>query len=96
MAESEERAAFDLSDVADNRCPDGRYSARGVVPTQTRAHPLRHTFAHNYLEQYPGDVAGLAKLLGHSSLDITRIYSQPTVEHLSARVEQLRQNAYGD
>jgi hypothetical protein len=48
------------------------------------------------LAQYPGDVVGLATLLGHTSLDTTRIYSQPTVEQLSTRVEQLRQNAYGE
>src|SRR5436309_13776816 len=67
-------------------------SARGVVPTQTSAHTLRHTFARNYLAQYPGDVVGLATLLGHTSLDTTRIYSQPTVEQLSMRAEQPRQN----
>jgi site-specific recombinase XerD len=67
-------------------------SARGLVPAQTSA----HTFARNYLAQYPGDVVGLATLLGHTSLDTTRIYSQPTVTQLSTRVEQLRQNAYGE
>ncbi len=67
-------------------------SARGLVPVQTSA----HTFARNYLAQYPGDVVGLATLLGYSSLDTTRIYSQPTVAQLSTRVEQLRQNAYGE
>ncbi len=71
-------------------------SARGLVPAQTSAHTLRHTFARNYLAQYPGDVVGLATLLGHSSLDTTRIYSQPTVEQLSTRVERLQQNAYGE
>ena len=71
-------------------------SARGLVPAQTSAHTLRHTFARNYLAQYPGDVVGLATLLGHTSLDTTRIYSQPTVTQLSTRVEQLRQNAYGE
>ncbi len=38
-------------------------SARGLVPAQTSAHTLRHTFARNYLVQYPGDVVGLATLL---------------------------------
>jgi site-specific recombinase XerD len=71
-------------------------SARGLVPTQTSAHTLRHTFARNYLAQYPGDVVGLATLLGHTSLDTTRIYSQPTVAQLTTRVEHLRQNAYGE
>ena len=66
---------------------------RGLVPTKTSAHTLRHTFARNYLAEYPGDVVGLATLLGHTSLDTTRIYSQPTLEQLSTRVEQLSQNA---
>lgn len=69
-------------------------AARGLVPVQTSAHTLRHTFARNYLTEHPGDIVGLASLLGHSSLDTTRIYSQPTIEQLSTRVEHLSQNAY--
>jgi integrase/recombinase XerC len=71
-------------------------AARDLVPTNTSAHTLRHTFAHNYLAEYPGDVVGLAALLGHISLDTTRIYSQPSVELLTKRVERLSQNAYTD
>lgn len=69
-------------------------AAGTLVPEETSAHTLRHTFARNYLARYPGDVVGLATLLGHSSLDTTRLYSQPSVEQLSARVEQLNINAY--
>lgn len=69
-------------------------AAGELVPQATSAHTLRHTFAHNYLAQYPGDIVGLATLLGHSSLDTTRLYSQPTVSQLSTRVEQLKINAY--
>ena len=69
-------------------------AARGLVPASTSAHTLRHTFARNYLAEFPGDVVGLASLLGHTSLDTTRLYSQPTLEHLTTRVEQLSQNAY--
>jgi integrase/recombinase XerC len=65
-----------------------------LVPAQTSAHTLRHTFARNYLAAYPGDVVGLATLLGHSSLETTRLYSQPTVSQLSNRVEKLQINAY--
>ena len=36
-----------------------------LVPAS--AHTLRHTFARNYLAEYPGDVVGLASLLGHTS-----------------------------
>lgn len=69
-------------------------AARKLVPAQTSAHTLRHTFARNYLAEHPGDIVGLASLLGHTSLDTTRIYSQPTIEQLSIRIEQLSQNAY--
>ncbi|HEU5380879.1 MAG TPA: tyrosine-type recombinase/integrase [Ktedonobacteraceae bacterium] len=41
-------------------------AAGALVPEETSAHTLRHTFARNYLAQYPGDVVGLATLLGHS------------------------------
>lgn len=65
-----------------------------LVPEETSAHTLRHTFARNYLAQYPGDLVGLATLLGHSSLDTTRLYSQPAVSQLATRVEHLNINAY--
>ncbi len=69
-------------------------AAGKLVPEGTSAHTLRHTFARSYLAQYPGDVVGLATLLGHSSLDTTRLYSQPSVEQLAKRVDQLDINAY--
>jgi integrase/recombinase XerC len=71
-------------------------ASRGKVPEETSAHTLRHTFARQYLGQYPGDLVGLATLLGHSSLDTTRLYSQPTGMQLGARVEKLNINAYGE
>ena len=71
-------------------------AARGLVPASTSAHTLRHTFARNYLAENPGDVVGLASLMGHTSLDTTRLYSQPTLEQLTTRVELLNQNAYSD
>src|SRR6266571_988949 len=64
-------------------------AAGELVPEETSAHTLRHTFARSYLAQYPGDVVGLATLLGHSSLDTTRLYSQPDVSQLATRIEQL-------
>lgn len=70
--------------------------ARGLVPKETSAHVLRHTFASNYLQENMGDVMGLATLLGHDSLDTTRIYSQPTLDQLADRVDHLKQNAYAE
>lgn len=68
---------------------------RELVPTETKPHDLRHTFAHRYLQQHPGDLVGLARLLGHESLDTTKIYTQPTSRELAQRVEQIPLNAYG-
>jgi site-specific recombinase XerD len=69
-------------------------AVRGLVPSTASAHTLRHTFARNYLSEHPEDIVGLAMLLGHTSLDTTRIYSQPSLKQLSTRVEHLAQNAY--
>ena len=71
-------------------------AARGVVPPATSPHTLRHTFAHRYLASHPGDLVGLATLLGHSTLDTTRLYVRPTPDQLAARLERLDLNAYGE
>lgn len=68
---------------------------RGLVPVDTSAHTLRHTFATLYLRDHPGDLVGLATLLGHSTLETTRIYVQPTAADLAERVESMRLNAFG-
>lgn len=67
---------------------------RHLVPDDTTPHTLRHTFATNYLKDHPGDLVGLAALLGHSSLETTRIYVQPSADELAQRVESTRLNAY--
>jgi site-specific recombinase XerD len=67
---------------------------RNLVPHDTTAHTLRHSFATSYLKDHPGDLVGLAALLGHSSLETTRIYVQPGVDDLARRVEATRLNAY--
>jgi len=86
-----------LTDNAIGRVVDGLVvacAARGLVPPDTSAHTLRHTFATTYLASHPGDLVGLAALMGHSSLDTTRIYTQPTQDDLSQRVEGSALNAY--
>lgn len=70
-------------------------ASRGLIPEETKPHDLRHTFAHRYLQQHPGDLVGLARLLGHESLDTTKIYTQPTPGELAQRVEEIPLNAYG-
>ncbi|WP_164689733.1 tyrosine-type recombinase/integrase [Herpetosiphon llansteffanensis] len=69
-------------------------AARNLVPANTTPHMLRHTFARRYLTDHPGDLIGLARLLGHSDLNTTSLYTQPTAEELAQRVDDLSLNAY--
>jgi hypothetical protein len=46
------------------------------------------------LESNARDLAGLASLLGHSSLNTTHLYIQPTAGDLAHRVESLDLNAH--
>ncbi len=66
------------------------------MPAVTTPHTLRHTFSTRYLVRHPGDLVGLAWLLGHSSVRTTQIYVQPTEEEMAERVSQIDLNAYAD
>ncbi|GAB4464034.1 MAG: tyrosine recombinase XerC [Anaerolineae bacterium] len=59
----------------------------GLDPDLVTPHVLRHTFATRYLERNPGDLRGLAALLGHRSLDTVMIYTHPTAKELAGRME---------
>lgn len=53
-------------------------------------HILRHTFAKNLANNNVG-LEKIAALLGHASLNTTRIYITPDVRDLEHAVEQLEQ-----
>jgi site-specific recombinase XerD len=69
-------------------------AVRDLVPAETTPHSLRHTFSSRYLVRHPGDLVGLAWLLGHSSVRTTQTYVQPTEEEMAERVSQIDLNAY--
>jgi site-specific recombinase XerD len=71
-------------------------AARDLLPADTTPHSLRHTFSTRYLVRHPGDLVGLAWLLGHSSVHTTQVYVQPTEEEMAERVSQIDLNAYAD
>jgi site-specific recombinase XerC len=54
-------------------------------------HALRHTFATRYLKANPGDLRGLARLLGHTSLSTVMIYTEPDMDDLAERMERMEQ-----
>jgi site-specific recombinase XerD len=61
----------------------------GIDRIPVCAHTLRHTFAMNYLSANPGKLVELANLLGHTSLDTTAIYLQPSAEDLAEGMERM-------
>ena len=65
-----------------------RYAIQaGIEPVNP--HALRHTFATRYLKANPDDLRGLARLLGHSSLDTVMIYTEPSLDDLTQRMERV-------
>lgn len=65
-----------------------KYSIQaGIEPVNP--HALRHTFATRYLKANPDDLRGLARLLGHTSLDTVMIYTEPTMQDLTERMERV-------
>lgn len=52
-------------------------------------HALRHTFAARYLKANPGDLRGLARLLGHTNVNTVMIYTEPDMDDLTERMERM-------
>lgn len=49
----------------------------GLDPSVIYPHSFRHRFAKSFLERY-SDIAMLADLMGHESIETTRIYLRKT------------------
>jgi len=60
----------------------------GISKDKVHPHSFRHLFAITYMEHY-SNLFELADILGHSSLEITRIYAATTAEEKRKRMNQL-------
>lgn len=61
----------------------------GIPMNKVHPHSFRHLFALTYMEQY-SNLFELADILGHSSLETTRIYTATTGEEKRRKMENLR------
>lgn len=61
-----------------------------VNKQNVHAHSFRHLFAKLYLETYPGDIAGLADILGHNSLETTRIYTRDSNREKELKIRKIK------
>ena len=63
-------------------------SKYGIDPDQVHPHAFRHLFAKNFLQKNK-DIALLADLLGHSSIETTRIYLQQSSREQGKMVNEI-------
>lgn len=60
----------------------------GIDPKVVYPHSFRHRFAKNFLEKY-NDIAFLADLMGHESIETTRIYLRRTATEQQQLVDKI-------
>ena len=60
----------------------------GVEKKKVHPHSFQHLFAVTYMKQY-ANLTELADILGHSSLETTRIYTATTPEEKRSRLDGL-------
>ena len=64
--------------------------AAKVNKNKVHAHSFRHLFAKMFLEEYNGSITELADILGHNSLETTRIYAKTTDEEKRKKLERIK------
>ena len=60
----------------------------GIDPTVVYPHSFRHRFAKSFLERF-NDIAFLADLMGHESIETTRIYLRKTATEQQSIVDRV-------
>lgn len=62
---------------------------RGIKKSKVHAHSFRHLFAIKFMSE-GGDIGELADILGHASVDTTRIYTRTTDYMKRKRLEKMK------
>ena len=61
----------------------------GVDPDKIHPHALRHLFAKTYISQFH-DLGELADILGHSNLNVTKIYTKTSIREKQRNISSLK------
>jgi len=69
-----------------------RLAKKGGIMNLTQVHALRHTFASRLLMRGV-DLPSVQKLMGHTKIETTMIYSHQTPEHLRSAIEKLSKDS---
>lgn len=63
--------------------------AAKVNKKKVHAHSFRHLFAQVFLDEYSNNITELADILGHNSLETTRLYTRSSNVQKKAKLENL-------
>lgn len=61
-----------------------------VQKKKVHPHSFRHLFAQLFLEEYSGNITELADILGHSSLETTRVYTRTSDAQKKSKLERMK------
>lgn len=61
-----------------------------VKKSKVHAHSFRHLFAQVFLETYSDNITELADILGHNSLDTTRLYTRTSDSQKRDKLERMK------
>lgn len=70
--------------------------ASRVKKSKVHAHSFRHLFAQVYLDTYPDNITELADILGHNSLDTTRLYTRTSDAQKRSKMERMNFSKFDD
>lgn len=60
-----------------------------VNKNKVHAHSFRHLFAQVFLDEYSNNITELADILGHNSLETTRLYTRSSNSQKKSKLEKL-------
>lgn len=63
--------------------------AARVNKSKVHAHSFRHLFAQVFLNEYSNNITELADILGHNSLETTRLYTRSSNSQKKSKLEKL-------